>query len=94
MHCFVTYIFLVIPLILNVADPCAEGPCENGGTCAASDAGSYTCTCADGYTGDTCSQGQLVTLTSAHCGSEIVVHDKGCHLGLFCQVIIQVDLDK
>ena len=34
-------------------DPCAENPCQNGGTCSANQ-DSYVCTCAPGYTATDC----------------------------------------
>jgi hypothetical protein len=36
------------------ADPCASSPCQNGGQCSVSGT-SFTCTCASGYEGSTCS---------------------------------------
>lgn len=35
-------------------DPCTASPCDNGGTCTATDAGSFLCTCPLGYTGPRC----------------------------------------
>ena len=35
-------------------DPCAESPCQNGGTCLAGADGGATCTCPAGFAGVTC----------------------------------------
>ena len=64
---------------------CHDGACENGGTCIEG-TDSYSCTCADGYTGATCSDGQLETLilwfcvmcpvekfTVAHCDTWVLI---------------------
>ena len=40
-------------------DDCADQPCLNGGTCIDS-VNDYTCICADGYTGKTCSIGKRI----------------------------------
>jgi len=37
----------------NQAGPCNPNPCKNGGTCAV-DGDQFTCTCAAGFSGDTC----------------------------------------
>jgi len=37
----------------GTADPCAANPCKNGGRCTKSGS-SFTCTCAQGFTGSTC----------------------------------------
>ena len=42
-------------MILLLVDHCADDPCKNGGTCE-SNADTYNCTCAEGYTGTTCEQ--------------------------------------
>nr|XP_034322617.1 fucolectin-like [Crassostrea gigas] len=34
---------------------CLDNPCQNGGTCSNSD-GSFTCTCAGGFTGALCNE--------------------------------------
>ncbi len=34
-------------------DPCTDAPCRHGGTCV-SNAGTFTCYCASGWTGETC----------------------------------------
>ena len=40
----------------NIAvNPCDSGPCQNGGTCTATNDG-YTCQCTDEFTGDQCEQ--------------------------------------
>ena len=48
-------------------DECQDNEiCENGGTCT-NEVGSYTCNCASGYTGSTCSDGLLkLKLMSYH----------------------------
>jgi hypothetical protein len=50
----VIFTFLVANCGSNPAgDNCSAGPCQNGGVC--SDTGtSYSCSCADGYSGDAC----------------------------------------
>ena len=37
---------------------CENDPCQNGATCVNSP-GSYSCNCADGYTGDQCQEGKI-----------------------------------
>ena len=38
-------------------DECESSPCENGATCQ-DEIDSFTCQCAEGYTGVTCSEGK------------------------------------
>ncbi|KAA0229393.1 hypothetical protein EDS67_11925 [candidate division KSB1 bacterium] len=40
--------------IPEATDPCNPNPCQYGGQCADNGDGSYTCTCAPGFTGDNC----------------------------------------
>jgi hypothetical protein len=45
--------------LCSLATACIHNPCLNGGTCLAGDddhcnSGSYTCTCASGFEGDSC----------------------------------------
>ena len=35
--------------------PCHNSPCHNGGTCENND-DSFTCTCTEGFKGDTCEE--------------------------------------
>lgn len=37
-------------------DECSDDPCINGGICK-NNVGSFTCTCAQGWEGETCSKG-------------------------------------
>ena len=47
----------MIDIGLSDINECDTDPCENGGTCA-NTMGSFTCTCAAGYDGDTCENGK------------------------------------
>jgi len=38
-------------------DECASSPCQNGASCN-NEQNRFTCTCAAGYTGTTCSEGK------------------------------------
>ena len=39
--------------LLSDETPCTAAPCEHGGVCSV-DGDSYTCACADGYSGNDC----------------------------------------
>ena len=53
-------ISLVHLVLSSDIDECASGnACENGGQCV-NTPGSFTCTCADGYTGSTCQSGNVL----------------------------------
>ncbi len=48
----------------SVIDPCANTPCQNGGTCSIDnlvDPEGYTCACLNGYTGATCGTGKYIS---------------------------------
>ncbi len=38
----------------DALDPCRPNPCENGGTCAQGDGGTFVCQCATGFDGPSC----------------------------------------
>ena len=40
-------------------DECQSNPCQNGGNCV-DGVNSFTCTCADGYTGTVCGTGEII----------------------------------
>ncbi|XP_060809370.1 protein slit isoform X2 [Amyelois transitella] len=42
--------------IVSKCDRCYNNPCSNGGTCSPTPRGGFTCACARGYHGDTCTQ--------------------------------------
>ena len=44
-------------------DDCASSPCMNGGSCKDSGVASYNCTCANGWTGKTCTNCSLHACT-------------------------------
>jgi len=50
----VVFFFLGLGLFLAFVGPCSPNPCGNSGRCIASGSTSYTCTCASGYYGNTC----------------------------------------
>ena len=53
----------------TVADPCDASPCENGGTCSSLGPGTpYSCSCAPGFTGSTCSLGLSACVCVCACG--------------------------
>ena len=45
-------------IFLTDDDDCRNGPCLNGGTCVDGPS-SFTCTCAPGFTGNTCAVREL-----------------------------------
>lgn len=42
-------------------DPCFDSPCANGGTCSPDGTDGFTCQCADGWTGETCTEPSCYT---------------------------------
>ncbi len=62
----------------NVADNCSSDPCKNGGTCI-SDATSYMCECAVGYSGPTCETSGEDACSTNRCqnGGSCVVKENG-----------------
>ena len=42
-------------------NPCTNNPCKNGGTCTVTGDDSYSCQCAEGFYGDSCEKGTLMT---------------------------------
>ena len=66
----VRFLKLLIVLILPNAilwcvsdiDECASSPCANGGVCS-NNVGSFSCSCAVGYTGSDCETGQMFYIT-------------------------------
>ena len=53
---------LCFSLFLADIDDCADQLCLNGGTCS-DGLNDYTCTCADGYTGENCGVGKNSVLS-------------------------------
>ena len=44
---------LSVCLTASAPDACSSSPCLNGATCV-NEANGFSCTCANGFTGDTC----------------------------------------
>jgi len=42
------------PTCVAQTSPCTPNPCQNGGTCTVTGTTTYSCACADGYTGTNC----------------------------------------
>ena len=55
----------MVCLCLTEADPCAGDPCLNGGTCTVVNE-ALQCECADGYEGDVCGTGTMVTSSNGN----------------------------
>ena len=51
-------------------DECASSPCQNGATCNDL-VNAFSCECATGYTGDTCSEGLLVMMDNLYLNDAI-----------------------
>jgi len=51
---------LIIPFNSIDIDDCASSLCENGGTCIDGING-YTCNCKDGFIGENCQTGELIS---------------------------------
>ena len=52
-----TLIFVFMCQFVSDIDPCEPNPCHNGGLCLPEDDGTFTCQCADGFSGETCETG-------------------------------------
>lgn len=46
----------LLTLFVDIKDPCASSPCQNGGSCFP-DGRSYTCECTESFTGALCQTG-------------------------------------
>ena len=63
MNDFLSLLLLLLLLlcfffsILDAPDPCESQPCNNGGVCIKQGYHSFECTCAKGFGGDVCAQG-------------------------------------
>ena len=57
-------------------NPCTNNPCKNGGTCTVTEDDSYSCQCAEGFYGDSCEKGTLMTALY----EQFITN--GCKLGL------------
>jgi len=55
-------------------DPCADGPCDNGGTCTPGAADAFECTCPTGFLGDTCEIACDVSPAAGVAGDDEVNH--------------------
>ena len=51
-----TLIYVFMCQLISDIDPCEPNPCHNGGLCVPTN-GTFTCQCAEGYTGDKCEIG-------------------------------------
>jgi len=58
---------MFLPISLNNScldiNECASDPCKNGGECK-DEINQFTCTCAEGWTGNTCEEGKPVGIGS------------------------------
>ena len=52
IHVSVLFVFLSVCLTAT-SNACSPSPCLNGATCV-NEANGFSCTCVDGFTGDTC----------------------------------------
>ena len=73
---------LQMPYVLTVTpatvDHCTPNPCQNGGRCTSGSL-SFTCECAEGFTGLTCDTGTQATHHKQHSTHSACFHCRGHH---------------
>lgn len=70
-----SYPLCVYPAVL---DPCASGPCLNGGTCSSThDHVSYHCACSLAFTGKDCGTGERTSGTGTRLGLQLLSPARG-----------------